>query len=246
MRLAATPRRTGCRRRSRRCAGSTAASSCPGPGRRPQHGWPRGVERRALPSASCARYQPIQPVRTSSTSPGSTVGTLRFERRRDVVGLDRVGELVGDRTPLRLAPPRDVGEHAASGDALPRPEVDAVFLVRNAVVEAVDGMLDVAEAVPLRGRLRVPAGHVLVVSGFVLQPHDSWVNASRPNSGGSGSSMSKLSGNTAPFLTHAAPRLTRSGVRRFSVPSVSRRPRVPRTTGGRPSAVNSSTTEASS
>jgi hypothetical protein len=50
--------------------------------------------------------------------------------------------------------------------------MDTVLLVGDPVVEAVHGMADVTEAVPLRRRLGVPSTEVLVVTRFVLQPDD--------------------------------------------------------------------------
>ncbi len=96
---------------------------------------------------------------------------LRFERRRQIVRLDGVGDVRLNRPPLRLTPPRNVREYAAPGDAALGPVVDPVVLVGDAVVEVVHRMLDVTEAVPLRRRLRVPTVQVLVVTGFVLQPY---------------------------------------------------------------------------
>ena len=94
---------------------------------------------------------------------------LRVERAEDVVGFDHVGLGILQRPALRRPPAADIAQHGTSGDAAPGPVIDAVILVGNAVVEAVGNVLDVAEAVPLRRRLRVPLVQQIVVAGRAIE-----------------------------------------------------------------------------
>ena len=100
------------------------------------------------------------------------LGALRGEALSQLVGLDRVGPVVLQRTAHLGPPPADVGQHRPAHDATAGPVVHAVLVVGNAAVVTGARLVghrrvvaDVSEAVPLRRRLGVPPVQDVVVAG---------------------------------------------------------------------------------
>ena len=240
---AARSRQPGCRRRSPRCAGPTGSGQSPHPG-----------EDRAPPSAcgrSCACAlpcrarctNPTQPVRISSTSPGSSVVPWAASVPTTSSGVIGSGCVHLERDVPCAARHRPTSASTARPAKASRgPVVHAVLLVGHTAVVAVHRMTDVPEPVPLRRALRVPAVHHVVVPDrrrlarhLVLEPCPTEQRrVGHPH-------VPVEREHCAPRWTSLAAATTRSGVRRLRQPKTSRSPHKPHDEpGGLPAATGSS------
>ena len=202
-------------------------------------GWRASRPSPPSPRAGRDRYQPSQPVRISSTSPGSDSTPSSARQRTTSSGSMGSGwsrasgrPSASSQRPTSASTPRPT---------MPRvgPVVDAVVLLVEPAVEPVDRVRDVAEAVPLRARLRVPAvEHVVVVDRRrVALAGDRVLHRHPPEHRRVDHVERRVEGeHRTPSRPSLAASTTRSGVSRLRQPSRSPSPHKPHDDpGGAPS-----------